>query len=106
MILKRKSRYILAESSRPIDLADRRLWDELRGAIAKFIGEKDYADSNITFIKQVDPTKFLLRTSRGAEKKIVLALCFVKQINAQEVGFYTLKTSGTIRSLRSLQSAS
>jgi len=103
MILKRKSRYLLAEASVPLDLSDKRIWDELRGAIAKFIGEKDYADSNITFIKQTDPTKFLLRTSRGAEKKIVLALCFVKQINSHEVGFYTLKTSGTIRSLRSLQ---
>ncbi|MDE1850272.1 MAG: Rpp14/Pop5 family protein [Candidatus Micrarchaeota archaeon] len=105
MILKRKSRYILVECSAPLDLGDKRLWDELRGCIAKFIGEKDYADSNLTFIKQTDPTKFLLRTSRGAEKKIVLALSFVKQINSKEAGFYTLRTSGTIRSLRSQQTS-
>ncbi|MGI0141098.1 MAG: Rpp14/Pop5 family protein [Candidatus Micrarchaeales archaeon] len=102
MILKRKSRYILTESSKEIDLSDKRTWDELRNAIAKFIGEKDYADSNITFIKHTSPTRFILRTSRGAEKKVVLALCFMKQLNAMELGFYTLKISGTIRSLRAV----
>ncbi|MDE1869767.1 MAG: Rpp14/Pop5 family protein [Candidatus Micrarchaeota archaeon] len=101
MILKRKSRYVMVEASRPIDLTDKPAWSQLRADISRFIGEKEYLDANPFLAEQIDQTKFIIRVNRGSEKAIVLAFSFIKLFNNSEIGFYTLKTSGTIRALKS-----
>lgn len=101
MILKRKSRYVMIEASRPLDVTDKLAWSQLRADISKFIGEKEYLDANPFLAEQTDERKFIIRVSRGSEKAIVLAFSFIKLFNNQEIGFYTLKTSGTIRALKS-----
>ena len=99
MIFKRKRRYILVEASRGFDITDGQNWTDLKGELYRFLGEKQYMESNLFPLKQLDDKRFIVRVSRGAEKHAILALSFVKKIGPSEIGFYTLKTSGTIRSL-------
>ena len=97
MITKRKIRYILVESSEPIDAGANFL--QIRDGIAHFIGELGAVEANIRFIKQYGPSLFAVSANRGTEKRAVAAFSMVKQVNGKPIGFYTLKTSGTLKSI-------
>ncbi|MDE1856395.1 MAG: Rpp14/Pop5 family protein, partial [Candidatus Micrarchaeota archaeon] len=99
MILKRKNRYVLIEASKPLDATDRDTWSEIRAEMLKFLGEKAYVDANPFLVGQVDGSRFIFRVSRNTERQVILALAFIKRAKALQVGFYTLKTSGTIKAL-------
>ena len=101
MIFKRKRRYVLVESSRAFDITNKLNWAGLKGELYRFFGEKQYMESNLFPLKQLTDKKFIIRVSRGTEKHAILALSFVHKIGPSEIGFYTLKTSGTIRALTS-----
>ncbi|MDE1825193.1 MAG: Rpp14/Pop5 family protein [Candidatus Micrarchaeota archaeon] len=100
MIFRRKSRYVLIEPSRQIDMSQKESWSALREELAKFMGEKSYIDANPFLIEGSSAGNFIIRVSRGSERQLILALSFIKCIGPAEIGFYTIKTSGTIRSLR------
>jgi RNase P/RNase MRP subunit POP5 len=40
--------------------------------------------------------------NRGCEREVMLALSFLKNIGGSRIGFYTVRTSGTIRSLKEI----
>lgn len=102
MILKRKTRYIMVRSSHPADLSDKTAWQQLRIELSKFLGEKEYLNANPFFAEQIGDSTFIIRVMRGSDRAVILALSFTKlQSEGKEVGFYTLKTSGTIRALKS-----
>ena len=96
MILKRKIRYILVESSEPLGEADHK---ELTRRLEEQLGLFGQLDANPKVLKQFDGTHFAIRVNRGAEGSVVLALCFLKSPSGKRIGLYTLKTSGTLRSL-------
>ena len=100
MILKRKSRYLLLESSKEISLEDKQTWVSLRDEVLKFLGENQYVEANPFLIKQVGSKKFIVRVSRGTERRVLLAFSFIKNVQGKEIGFYTLRISGTIRGLK------
>ncbi|MDE1761652.1 MAG: Rpp14/Pop5 family protein [Candidatus Micrarchaeota archaeon] len=100
MILKRKSRYLLVEASRDVDMQDKQAWGSLRSEMLAFLGESRYVSANPFLMSQLDPRRFIIRVGRGSEREMVLALAFIKSMGGKETGFYTLKISGTIKSLK------
>ncbi len=99
MIMRRKRRYVLVESSSSLDVSDRRNYDALRDGLCAFLGEPAFASLNLQFMRQVAQNAFILRVSRGTEQDLALALAFVKQVGERQIGMYTISTSGAIRAL-------
>jgi RNase P/RNase MRP subunit POP5 len=99
MLLRHKSRYILVETSREIDLNDRFTFDDFEDRLAMALGELNYADANPKIAKQYNKKVFIIRTNRGQEPKVILSLALMKEINKDPIGFYTISTSGTIRTV-------
>ncbi len=97
MILKRKSRYVLIESSRSIDVISKHR--QMLGILSTFLGESYLYESNPRVTKQYDGNVFIMRVNRGTEDKLILGLSFLKEFEGESVGFYTIKVSGTIQSL-------
>ncbi len=99
LIARRKSRYLLVESSKDVDFSFREEQKGLAEGIAKVIGEFGYMNSSPKVMRQINSKVFVIRASRGAEGHITLALSFIKQLNGRQVGFYTIRSSGSIRKL-------
>ena len=99
MITKYKNRYILTESSEPVDVNDRGTALDIASSIDRQLGEIGRVELNPKPVYQYNPNVFILRVKRGYERKVILALSFIKDINGKRLGLYTIRTSGTIRSL-------
>jgi RNase P/RNase MRP subunit POP5 len=100
MIFRRKLRYVLVEASREVNLADKRMVDDLKAKLRGAMGEAQYFRANLHVVAQLREDVFIISTNRGQERDLVLALSFVKTLGGEKVGFYTIKISGTIRSLK------
>lgn len=100
MIFRRKLRYVLVEASRDVNLLDRRQEDDLKARLRATMGEGAYFRSNLHVAAQLREDVFILSANRSTERDIVLALAFIKTLGGEKVGFYTIRISGTIRSLK------
>ncbi len=100
MIFKRKNRYILVETSSPIDLSNRGVFEEVASKLKSYLGEHAFMESNPQIISKLDEKNFIMKVTRGTEKQLFLALSFLKGVNDKEIGFYTLRTSGTVRAIK------
>lgn len=98
-ITKHKSRYVLVESSEPINTMDAEISRALLNSTDRLIGEVGHAELNPKLVFQYNDRVFIMRVNRGAERKAILALAFIKEVAGKKLGLYTIKTSGTIRSL-------
>ncbi len=99
MIARRKMRYLMVEASRSLAINDPRNTDMLKGQLLSFMGELPYFKANPQVASQLSGRVFIMSVNRGSERGVVLALAFIKNIGGTKVGFYTIRTSGTIRSL-------
>lgn len=99
MITKHKNRYVLVESSAPVDTREAATASYLNDAIAAEMGHVRYLEANPKLVYQVNPSSFIVRVNRGYEKELILSLAFIKEVGGSKVGFYTLNTSGTVRAL-------
>ncbi len=102
MIIRRKSRYILVESSRDLDMSDRQAQSDLTEGISKAIGHIGSANTAPKVMAQTTQRSFILRVSRGTEGDATMALAFVKELGGKETGLYTIRTSGSIKKLKDL----
>ena len=96
-----KNRYMLAETSAQTDLRNQVNQRALEAEIMRVLGTVGYSYSNPK-IMLARNNQFILRIQRSSEDSIVLALSFIKSINGTTTGIYTIKTSGTIKSLKEL----
>ena len=96
-----KNRYILAESSARINFNDNADYRALEARIMQILGTLSYSYSNPKLMLATDK-QFILRVQRSSEDSIILALSFIKSINGKATGIYTIKTSGTIKSLKEM----
>ncbi len=94
-----KNRYILAETSIPLDMGNIVNQAELQTRIMQVLGTIGYSYSNPK-IMFAGEKQFILRVQRSSEESTVLALSFIKSINGRKLGICTIKTSGTIKSLK------
>lgn len=99
MITKHKNRYILIEASDPIDTQDGSVSMGIINSTQRQIGELGHIEMHPKIIMQYNERAFIMRVNRGSERKAMLALAFIKEINGKRIGLYTIKTSGTIHSL-------
>ncbi len=96
MIMKKKYRYVLtmlSSNEQPNET-------ELLKKIKEFMGVMRFAYANPSIIKSFQENKFVIKCIRGYESDIINALSFIKQLNGKRTGIYTIKTSGTLKSLR------
>ena len=100
MIIRRKSRYILVEASRDIDLSDRQVQADLSEGISRVIGNIGHVNASPKVMAQLNPRLFILRVSRGFEGDVIIALAFTKEIKGSEIGLYTIRTSGSMLRLK------
>jgi RNase P/RNase MRP subunit POP5 len=99
-MMRRKIRYILTESAKPIPEGDRSQFEhQLYRAMLHAIGELSYHKTNPKIIKFIDDKRFILRCSLEGYKAALLALAIIKKLDEKEAAFYTLKSSGTIKAL-------
>ncbi len=100
MILRKKLRYVLVEATDKVYLSHGAVADSLKKEIMSFLGQLSYFKANPQITTQFNENVFAMCVNRGYERNLILALCFVKNLEGREVGFYTIKTSGSMRSLR------
>ena len=101
MIRDIKHRYIMIETSEPIDMDARENQEALETELLKQLGELKFYEANPKFALQLSGTVFVLKTNRHYDRSTILATAFIKKMLGREIGLYTIKTSGTIRSLKS-----
>ncbi len=99
LITKRKIRYLLVESSGPINLKERGASEELSKNLLSFLGELNNYRANPRINSQIGENFFLIRINRGFEREVMAALATIKRIGDKENGFYTIRTSGTAQTL-------
>ncbi|MDE1856747.1 MAG: Rpp14/Pop5 family protein [Candidatus Micrarchaeota archaeon] len=98
--MREKQRYLLVEASSAIGTTDpkefgRSLYPELR----KAIGELVYHRVNPKVIRVMPGSRFVIKSALQGNPDLVLALALTKSLAGQRIGFYTLKSSGTIKAL-------
>ena len=99
MIQRYKNRYVLVESSFQSGMSDRHAESEIIGAMAAEMGNTGFLEANPKIVHRPSEYTFIMRINRGYERKAVLALSFVRSVGGKKAALYTIKTSGTIRSL-------
>ncbi|MCL5239592.1 MAG: Rpp14/Pop5 family protein [Candidatus Marsarchaeota archaeon] len=100
MIFRKKLRYVLVEASADARMADPRNPEELKAGVRAFLGELQYFKANPQIAAVLSSNVFVMVVNRGYERSLALALAFVKGLGGRRMGFYTIKTSGTIRSIK------
>lgn len=100
MIFRKKLRYLMVEASDEMRFEGAGSADELNSRIKDFLGELTYFKANPQVAAQLSSNVFVLSVNRGYERNAVLALSFIKELSGGRIGFYTIRTSGTIRSLK------
>ena len=98
-MMKRRQRHILVRMSMGFAIGEEKNWYALRAALLQFLGERTYSEARPKITRIVGPDEFIITCNRGTEQELVLALSFVKQVGGERIGFYTLKTSGTMKGL-------
>ncbi len=94
--MREKHRYVLVESTINLDGIDNKLYNQLFYAI----GSSEYSNVNPKVIS-AKGNQAVIRCSLAGLNKLILALTFIKSIDKNPVAFYTIKTSGTLKALRS-----
>ncbi len=102
MIKARKHRYLLVVSFPQLDMLDKRNAMLMLDSIRQFVGYASYAFANPIVIKVFHDNMFVLRCNRGYEKQMALALAFSRRIGDLSIAFCTIKTSGTIKTIKEL----
>ena len=99
MISRPKNRYVLVEATLPIDTADKSVSRKITDLLCAEIGGIGYVRSHPKIVRQLGDRSFIIRVNRGYEEDIALALSFVKDMGGSPVGFFTLRTSGSMKKL-------
>ena len=101
--MRDKHRYILVESSCEVAEADReRFSSGLYSGLLQCIGEANYHRVNPRVMDFVGSRRFIIRSMLDGCGLTVAALAMIKKVNGDDVYFYTLKCSGTMKALGSV----
>ena len=99
MIERHKNRYVLVEASDLLESGDKSVAQEITNSLAVEMGAVGYARANPKIVCQAGDRFFVVRINRGYEGDLILAFAFIKNLGGKKVGFFTIKTSGTIRKI-------
>lgn len=101
-MMRDKKRYVLVEASVKISEDERSFSNSLYKELIRCIGEINYHKVNPRVMKLVGEKRFIIRSSLEGTGQLVLAFALIKKINNTEMSFYTLKSSGTIKAVSSI----
>ncbi|MDE1855073.1 MAG: Rpp14/Pop5 family protein [Candidatus Micrarchaeota archaeon] len=90
----------MVEASENVSLGDSVKQEMLKSGMKAFLGELPFFKANPQVAAQLSDRVFVVSVNRGYERNIALALSFVKELDGRRMGFYTIRTSGTIRSIK------
>ena len=95
-----RKRYILYElvSEAQIDLGEfKKTFLDLS---LKLLGEIDFKNANLLILETEHKNKGIIRCSHKYVDKVKFTLAMIKEINGQKIIAQSLKTSGTLKSLK------
>lgn len=95
-----RKRYILYEliSDEPVDQTEFK--KEFLKVSLNLFGELDFKNANLLILETEHKIKGIIRCSHLYVDKVKLALGLIKEINQKKVIAQSLKTSGTLKSLK------
>ena len=100
-MMRDKKRYLLVESTVPINEDERSFGNALYREIIIAIGEIGYHRVNPKLMKITNEKRFIIKSSLEGASQLVLAFALIKRLKNAEAAFYTLKSSGTMKALQS-----
>ncbi len=101
--MKQKYRYLLIELS--IEIKDTKQFiSDLHTELMNMLGIY-YYKFNLKIVSFPNEKTFIMKCANSYLGHLIVAFTFIKYIKSQPVYFYTLKSSGTILSLRKYISA-
>lgn len=99
-MMRIKHRLILVESTIPVDEENRRRFEtQIYAELLKQLGEINYHLSNPKILEFVGSNRFIIRCSLDGYRELIVGLSMIKSLNRNEIGLFTIKSSGTVRSL-------
>ncbi|MGC8687267.1 MAG: Rpp14/Pop5 family protein [Candidatus Micrarchaeia archaeon] len=94
--MKRKYRYILVMSLKPLNGVDER---DFYAELMRLIGELHFAEANPKIARQISNRLFVLKISLSHYEEAIAALALIKRISGIENAFYTIYASGTLKAI-------
>ncbi len=99
MIARPKNRYVLVEATAPLDVGDKVVSNKIISLLCAEIGAIGYVRGHPKVVCRAGERAFIVRVNRGYEGGIALAFSFIKDLDGSPVGFFTLRTSGSLKKL-------
>jgi len=100
-MMRDKRRYLTVMTSRPVFERERPAFESLLYAsLLVQLGEAEYFKANPKIIKFMGTDMFVLKVALDRYEESIVALTFAKSMGGKPIGFYTMKSSGTIRALQ------
>ena len=100
MIYRPKNRYVLVETSHRAGLEDPVVCKNIADMLRDELGTLEYVNAYPKIVSVLGERTFIVRINRGYEDKLILSLCFVRLGGGREIGFRTLKSSGSVKKLK------
>ncbi len=97
--MRDKQRYVLVEANFEVKGDERSFGDEMNRELVRCLGEMNYHEVNPKTMKITGKNRFIMKSSLDGTGRLILALALIKRFNNSDAAFYTLKTSGTIKTL-------
>ena len=97
--MREKQRYLLVEANFQIGNDERQFGSSLSREIIRCLGEMNYHRVNPRLMKITGGNRFIMRSSLEGIGALVLSFALIKRIDNIDAAFYTLKASGTIKTL-------
>ncbi len=95
-----KHRYLLVKTSS--DIRNNISFEQnLYKNMIDVVGQINFHKLNPKIIEIIDKNHFIIRVGLLGYKESILAFALIKKLDEERISFYTLKSSGTLKALRS-----
>ncbi len=98
-MIRDKKRYILIEASRDLNLRKEELDKLFKQSIMNVVGQLHYYDVSPKVVSVIGERRFVLRCKLKGYENAIIAISLIKKLGSGNTGFYTLKSSGTIKTI-------
>lgn len=95
-----KRRYLLIETTEDIG-SDEAFAKSLNREIMGIVGQLHYHEVNPKIVEFIDRRHMIVRVGHSREGDAIAALALIKAVDGVPLGIFTLRSSGTLRALRS-----
>ena len=104
---KNRQRYILFEYILPdkqAEVSEKQIVKSVWQSMIRLFGEFNSYFAGLWMVKFNDHQKWgILRCTNKTKEKVITSLAFISEINKVPIIFHTIKTSGTIKKISTIQ---